>query len=72
MDIWILGSKRRDGKYKVKIRFQGSANAFGGFDYGKEFTKLKTVEQVWELLNHPTLNAAWNLAQFYQLEQNEA
>ena len=71
MIIWILGNKRKDGKYKVKVRFQGAANSFGGFDYGQEFTKLKTADQIWDLLKHPALVNAWNLFEFYAIENQE-
>ncbi len=44
--IRVISNKRKDGKYKVRIVYPGSANAFGGFYPNKVFTKLFTAQQI--------------------------
>jgi hypothetical protein len=53
MKLKLLSTKRKDGKFKISLSFPGSPNAFGGFYYDTLFTKLKTVEQIEELIANP-------------------
>ena len=53
MKLKLLSTKRKDGKFKIRLSFGGSPNAFGGFYNDTTFTKLKTVEQIEALMNNP-------------------
>jgi len=49
MRLTVLSKFRKDGKYKVKIFFDGAANMFGGRDMGRSYTKLRTPNEVIQL-----------------------
>ena len=40
---------RKDGKFPVKTWYQGASNMFGGFDYPRTYSKLKTLEKLREM-----------------------
>ena len=44
-----INQARRDGKYPVRIAYQGAKNMFGGRDHPKVFNKLLTLEKVQDL-----------------------
>jgi len=41
---------RKDGKFPVVFYFEGSGNMFGGRDAPRIFNKLKTLEQIKEII----------------------
>ena len=64
MRIEVISKQRKDGKFKCKIYFKGSPNMFGGFNHGQCFTKLKTRNQIIELINHCAFEDGVNIEQF--------
>ena len=60
MNIIFIGTKRKDGKYKIKTVFAGAPNMFGGVDAGRVFTNLYTAEKIEELLVNPTVTGVTN------------
>jgi len=43
-----ISQPRRDGKYPVTLIFSGAPNMFGGFEHGKTYRKLYSLEKVKE------------------------
>ncbi len=60
MHLEILSRKRKDGKYKIKLSFDVYF-AFGGFEFGKSFTKLYTRERIQEVLENPALKTTFGI-----------
>jgi hypothetical protein len=40
---------RKDGKYPIRIAYQGAKNMFGGRDHPRVFNKLYTLDKIQEL-----------------------
>jgi len=51
MKLSVIGSKRKDGKYKIRLAYAGAPNMFGGFYAGTVFKVLKTPRQIADMLN---------------------
>jgi hypothetical protein len=64
MHLEILSKKRKDGKYKIKLSFDGAPNAFGGFYPDKSFTKLYTRERIQEVLENPALKTTFGIGMY--------
>ena len=51
MKILVIGNKRKDGKYKIRLSYAGAPNMFGGFYADTVFQVLKTPRQIADMLN---------------------
>lgn len=47
----VTGNLRKDGKIKIRYCYPGAPNMFGGYEFDKFFTKLRTLEELEELRN---------------------
>jgi len=50
MKLSVIGSKRKDGKYKIRMAYAGAPNMFGGFYPDTIFQVLKTPRQIADML----------------------
>ena len=46
-----ISQPRRDGKYPVTLIFAGAPNMFGGFEHGKTYRKLYSLDKVKETVS---------------------
>jgi|TARA_B110000908_G_C9895810_1_gene288801 hypothetical protein len=70
MKLEIIGKQRKDGKFKVKTFYKGAPNMFGGFDHGKCYTSIMTIETINNYLNSCSFESAVNIEQL-QTTTNE-
>ena len=64
MKIEIIGKQRKDGKFKVKTFYKGAPNMFGGFDHGKCYTSIMTVETIKDYIDSVSFESGINIEQF--------